>query len=44
MIDSRGCVSGEQMKHVQDLCERNGKFDFDAFDGYDEMGSACIPS
>ncbi|KXH46337.1 phosphatidylinositol 3 [Colletotrichum simmondsii] len=33
-----GCVSGEQMKHVQDLCERNGKFDFDAFDGYDEMG------
>ncbi|KAK1731474.1 uncharacterized protein BDZ83DRAFT_160810 [Colletotrichum acutatum] len=33
-----GCVSGEQIKHVQDLCERNGKFDFDAFDGYDEMG------
>ncbi|UQC83200.1 phosphatidylinositol 3 [Colletotrichum lupini] len=33
-----GCVSGEQMQHVRELCERNGKFDFDAFDGYDEMG------
>lgn len=32
------------MQHVQEVCERNGKFDFDAFDGYDEMGSACIPS
>ncbi|KZL88024.1 protein kinase rad3, partial [Colletotrichum incanum] len=34
-----GCVSGEQMAHVKELCEKkDGTFDFDAFDGYDEMG------
>ncbi|TDZ36271.1 PARP-type zinc finger-containing protein [Colletotrichum trifolii] len=33
-----GCVSGEQIKHLRDLVESNGKFDYNAFDGYDEMG------
>ncbi|KAK2030262.1 zf-PARP-domain-containing protein [Colletotrichum zoysiae] len=34
-----GCVSGEQMAHVKELCQRgDGTFDFDAFDGYDELG------
>ncbi|KAK6224861.1 hypothetical protein QIS74_03188 [Colletotrichum tabaci] len=33
-----GCVSGEQMAQVRALCEKDdGTFDFDAFDGYDEM-------
>ncbi|KAK1990999.1 zf-PARP-domain-containing protein, partial [Colletotrichum falcatum] len=34
-----GCVSGEQMAHVRDICQKaDGTFDFDAFDGYDELG------
>ncbi|KAK1701373.1 hypothetical protein BDP55DRAFT_18683 [Colletotrichum godetiae] len=37
VICSRGCVSGEVIKHVQEVCEKNGQFDFDAFDGYDEL-------
>jgi serine/threonine-protein kinase ATR len=34
----RGCVSGAQLQGVRDLAERDGKFDFDMIDGYDELG------
>ncbi|KAI8186429.1 hypothetical protein K4K51_010488 [Colletotrichum sp. SAR 10_75] len=33
-----GCVSGEQISHLRDIVERGGGYDFDAVDGYDEMG------
>ncbi|PFH56084.1 hypothetical protein XA68_17079 [Ophiocordyceps unilateralis] len=33
-----GCVSGAQMVAVQELCDSgDGKYDFDAIDGYDEL-------
>lgn len=34
-----GCVSGQQLQNVQGACQKaNGDYDFDAIDGYDEMG------
>lgn len=35
-----GCVSGAQLVAVQELCESgDGKYDFEAIDGYDELGA-----
>ncbi|ROT37579.1 zf-PARP-domain-containing protein [Sodiomyces alkalinus F11] len=33
-----GCVSGKQMQALQEAAKRGDGFDFDAVDGYDEMG------
>lgn len=35
----RGCVSGAQLLHLREACDTgDGKYDFDAIDGYDELG------
>lgn len=33
----RGCVSGEQIKHLRDNIDRNGSFDFDMIDGWEDL-------
>lgn len=35
----RGCVSGQQIENLRDaIAKGDGEYDFDAIDGYDEMG------
>ncbi|KAM0816275.1 hypothetical protein AB5N19_02077 [Seiridium cardinale] len=32
-----GCVSGESIKHLQDAIERNGSYDYEMIDGWEEL-------
>jgi len=35
----RGCVSGQQLENVRELCQQaDGTFDCSFIDGYDELG------
>lgn len=37
-IFPRGCVSGQQLGNVRELCQQgDGSFDCDMIDGYDEL-------
>ncbi len=42
--NTRGCISGAQLQGVQDLAKNNDHYNWDAIDGYDELGYDVSPS